>query len=233
MSRAGRAAHALAGRSIVDACLRLERDGLVVGTYGNVSHRVPEGLLVTPSRVAYDQLTPDALVLLDLDGRRIDGEGVPSSESSVHRRIYRQRPDVMAIVHAHPLHATAASCLGAALPCIVEEQAQVLGGDVPCAAYVPAGQHEALGRAVAAAIGAANAVLLANHGLVTVGASMAAALFATIVAERVATMHLLVSVGGRTPVPMDARHVAAERVRYATTYGTPADADSAGVSEDT
>jgi L-ribulose-5-phosphate 4-epimerase len=216
--------------TIIAACLQLESDGLVVGTYGNVSARVDGGLMITPSRVAYADLRPDDLVTVTLSGEVVTGVRVPSSETAVHRRIYQRRPDVRAIVHAHPLHASALSCLHRPLDVIVEEQAQVLGGTISCTTYVLVGQHEALGDAVATALGDAQAVLLANHGLVTVGSDMDAALFATSIAERVAHMHLLVLASGRAPVPIPARHAASERDRYVNRYGTAADHPRDGTS---
>lgn len=208
--------------AVIATCRLLEREGLVVGTYGNVSVRVAAGLLVTPSRVAYAELRPEDLVTVDLEGRVVEGERLPSSETSVHRLIYVARPDVGAILHTHALHATALSCLGGPVATIVEEQAQVLGGAIPRSTYVPAGKHDALGKEVARALGASAAVLLANHGLVTCGRDLDEAFFATRIAERVATMHLLTAAaGGGVSIPDE--HVESERDRYLHRYGTAAD----------
>lgn len=217
-----RAVHAHLREAVIAACRQLESEGFVIGTYGNVSVRVEAGLLVTPSRVAYSELLPEDLVMVDLAGRVVEGERLPSSETSVHRLIYVARPDVGAVLHTHALHATALSCLAGPVRTIVEEQAQVLGGAIPRSAYVPAGQHEALGAEVARAIGSSSAVLLANHGLVTCGRDLDQAVFATRIAERVACIHLLTAAAGGATTIAD-EHVESERDRWLYRYGTPAD----------
>lgn len=209
-------------QAVIDACLRLEAEGYLIGTYGNASVRVSDGLLVTPSRVAYRDMQPQDLVRVSLDGHVLQGDSLPSSETAVHRLIYAARSDVGAVLHTHALHATALSCLRAPAPPIVEEQSQVIGGAIPCTNYVPAGQHEALGAEVARALGASNVVLLANHGLVACGRDLPEALFTTHIAERVAQMHLLTA-GGGPAIPIEAEHVASERDRWLHRYGTALD----------
>ena len=217
---------AAAREAVVALCRRLEAEGLVVGTYGNVAVRTRDGLLVTPSRVPFAHLTPDDLVAVGLDGTLAQGQRIPSSETSVHRLVLVARDDVHAIVHTHALHATAASCLGEAIPPIVEEQAQVLGGTIPCTRYVPAGDHRALGDEVSRTIGAANAVLLANHGVLACGRTLDEAYFATVVADRVARMWLLARTA-RAVVTIPDRHVRSEHERYRDRYGTAADGSAA------
>lgn len=209
-------------RSIIAACLQLEAEGYIIGTYGNVSVRAAEGLIITPSRVSYREITPADMMVVDLDGAVLDGFRVPSSETSVHRLIYRQRPDVGAVLHTHSLYATAAATLCATIPVIVEEQSQVIGDAIACTNYVPAGQHEALGAEVARALGGSNAVLLANHGIVVCGRTIDEALFACTVAERVAQMYLLARAAGM-PATIPARDVQSERDRWLYKYGTSAD----------
>lgn len=207
---------------IIAGCLHLEELGYVVGTYGNVSARIDGGLLITPSRVDYGALTPDDLVAVSLEGHVIEGRRLPSSEMEVHRQIYCARPDVGAVVHTHSLYATALSCLHRSIPVIVEEQAQVLGGAISCSRYVPAGQHEKLGREVARALGESQAVLLANHGTLACGRTLGEALFACRVTERTAQMYLLAS-SVTAPVPIPPDHAASERDRYLNKYGTDKD----------
>lgn len=209
-------------QQIILACRRLEEMGYVVGTYGNVSARVDGGLIITPSRVDYATLTPEDLVTVSLDGAILDGARLPSSELEVHRFIYVARPDVAAVVHTHSLYATAASCTGRSIPVIVEEQSQVIGSEIRCTSYVPAGQHVALGEEVARVLGGSNAVLLANHGTVSCGRSLDDALFTARITERVATMYLLASAaGGVQLIPPE--HVAGEHHRYVHKYGTALD----------
>lgn len=207
---------------IIAACRRLAAMGYVVGTYGNVSARVPGGLLVTPSRVDYDALAPEDLVTVSDAGRVLDGARLPSSETDVHRRIYARRPDIGAVVHSHSLHATALSCLHETVPVIVEEQSQVVGDEIPCTRYVPAGRHAELGEQVARVLGQANAVLLANHGAVACGRSLEEALFTCVVVERVAQMRLLTLAAGRA-VAIPPEHVASERDRFLHRYGRAGD----------
>lgn len=210
------------GQEILAACLWLEEKGFVVGTYGNVSVRVPEGLLITPSRLDYHAMTPDDLVLLSLDGRVLAGARLPSSELEVHRQVYRVRSDVRAIVHTHSLHSAAAASLHTTIPPIIEEQSQVLGGEIRCTEYVPAGQHQRLGLEAARTLGTDVAVLLANHGGVTCGRTLAEALFATQIVERVAQVYLLTRAsGGGIPIPSE--FVMSERERYLRKYGSAED----------
>src|SRR5205807_5633115 len=141
------------------ACLRLREMGYIVGTYGNLSARIPGGLVITPSRVDYAELTPADLVSVSDAGAALNGTRLPSSELEVHRQIYLRRPDVGAVVHTHSLHATALSCLHQTVPVIVEEQSQVVGAEIRCTQYVPAGQHKKLGEEVARTLGDSNGVL--------------------------------------------------------------------------
>ncbi|MCC6613170.1 MAG: class II aldolase/adducin family protein [Anaerolineae bacterium] len=209
-------------QAVIDACLTLQAMGYIIGTYGNASARVPEGLIVTPSRVDYATITPDDMMVVSLDGQVLDGHRIPSSETSVHRLIYNARPDVGAVLHTHSLYASAASCLHETIPVIVEEQSQVIGAEIACSEYVPAGQHLALGQVVAKALGGSNGVLLANHGSVACGRDVADALFAAQVLERVAQMYLLTRAAG-SPVPIPDEHVRSERDRWLYKYGTMAD----------
>ncbi len=209
-------------QAIIDACLKLEALGYIIGTYGNASARVPEGLIVTPSRVNYTELTPEDMVTVSPEGEVLDGQRLPSSETSVHRLILNARSDVGAVFHTHSLYATSLSCLHQTIPVIVEEQSQVIGAEIRCAAYVPAGQHLALGETVAKTLGTSNAVMLANHGVVACGRDIPDALFAAQVAERVAYMYLSTSAVGK-PVPIPQEHVESERHRWLYKYGTAAD----------
>lgn len=209
-------------QAVIDTCLQLEAMGYVIGTYGNASARVPEGLIVTPSRVDYRALMPEDMVTVALDGTVIDGKRLPSSETSVHRLIYAVRPDVGAVLHTHSYHAAAASCLHQTIPVIIEEQSQVIGDEIRCTSYVPAGQHEALGHEVARVLGQSNGVLLANHGTLSCGRNLAEALFTMQIVERICGMWLLAKAAG-DPFPIPDVHVRSERERYLYKYGTAAD----------
>jgi L-fuculose-phosphate aldolase len=211
-------------RELIEICHRLVELGYVIGTYGNVSVRVPGGLIITPSRVDYAGLTPEDLVTVSDVGAVLAGTRLPSSELEVHRQIYLRRPYVNVVLHTHSLHATALSCCHEMIPVIVEEQSQVVGGEIHCTRYVPAGQHEELGEETARALGASNAVMIANHGVVSCGRSLGEALFTCIVVERIAQMRLLTSAAASVPIPPE--HVASERDRFLHRYGTAADRDA-------
>ena len=173
--------------SIVAAARALRHEGLVVGTEGNVSVRAdrPEAMHITPSRVGYAEMTADDVVTVTFDGDPIEGERVPSSETLMHSAVYRTRPDVRAVIHAHPVFASVLAVRHEAIPPIVDEQVIYIGGGVEVSAYAPAGSEELAAQAVQA-LGPRNAVLLANHGSLTVGRDAAQALELTRLVERLA-----------------------------------------------
>jgi L-fuculose-phosphate aldolase len=216
---------------IIATCLRLEELGYVIGTYGNVSARVETGLLITPSRVDYRLLQPEDIVTVSLAGKVIGGSPLfpqgggirlPSSELQVHLQIYVQRHDVGAVVHTHSLYATALSCIHDTIPVIVEEQSQVVGSEIRCTRYVPAGQHQRLGEEVARTLGNSMALLVANHGTVSCGRTLAEAVFTAQIVERVALMRLMTSaLGGAISIPHE--FVVSERDRWLYKYGKAED----------
>lgn len=157
---------------VCDLGQRMITDRLVVGTSGNISVRVGDLVAATPSGVPYADLVPDAIAVLDLAGRQVAGDLPPTSEVPLHLALYR-RPDVRAVVHTHAPHATAVSTLVTDVPPIHYAVA-LLGGQVRVAAYATFGTPE-LAESAVAALGDSNACLLANHGAVTVGGTLAAA----------------------------------------------------------
>ena len=209
-------------KQIIDSCLRLEELDFFVGTYGNVSVRIEEGLMVTPSRVDYRSMSAEDMVPVSLEGKVLGGDRLPSSELEVHRHIYLCRADVGAIVHGHSVHATTLSCVHASIPVIVEEQSQVVGGEIRCTCYVPAGRHGELGQEVARTLAQSNAVLVANHGSVSCGRTLEEAILTCRIVERVAQMYLFGSTVGTT-VSIPNEFVISERDRWLYKYGTTAD----------
>lgn len=175
------------GELVAYARLLKER-GYVVAADGNLSIRLPEGFLITPSQVAYETLEEGALALLGASGEVLAGR--PSSERAVHLAVYADRPEVMAVIHAHPVHASALAVLGEPLPALLDEVGPVLGGEVRVAGYAPSGSPE-LGPAAVAALRGRGGVILARHGTVTVGASLEEAFWRLEVLERAAHVHLL------------------------------------------
>ncbi|HSN21252.1 MAG TPA: class II aldolase/adducin family protein [Usitatibacter sp.] len=155
---------------LVAIARRLAAAGMNTGTSGNMSARVPGGYLVTPSGVAYDTMQPGDIVGMADDSEDIGGARRPSSEWRLHRDIYRHRPEVGGVVHTHSPYATTLACLGRAIPAFHYEVALAGGTDVRCAPYATFGT-QALSDAALRALEGRRACLLAQHGLVAVGAS--------------------------------------------------------------
>lgn len=205
-------------RLIVDTCKYLQSIDFFLGTWGNVSLRRGNHILLTPSRVNYDIMTSGDIVIIDLDENRVEGDRNPTSEKEVHRQIYRVREDLGAIIHAHTAYAMAASTMTIdSVPCIVEEMSQLLGGSIPLARqYVPAAQHAQLGLAAAEAIGSHSGVILRNHGPVSCGRNMEEAILVAKVIEKACKIFLQ----ARGPLCMiEEQYVQSERYRYLYTYG--------------
>jgi len=160
----------------VAAAQRLDALGLNRGSTGNLSVRASErGFWITPTGTAPEDITPDSFVWLDDAGAVLQGDWAPSTEWPFHRAVYRARPDLHAVVHMHSPHATALACLRRGLPAF-HYMVAVAGGDsVPCTPYHLFGT-EALSQAVGVAFVDRNACLMANHGLVAAGATLAQAM---------------------------------------------------------
>ena len=159
-------------RAVVRFGRRMLAVGLTTGTGGNLSwcDRRRGVVAVTPSGIDYDRLRPQDVVVMDLEGNRVEGDREPSSELPFHLALYRCRQDVGAVVHTHSVYATTLACLHWEIPA-VHYLVGFAGPKVPLAPYATYGS-DALADQVTAAIGAGNAVLLANHGLVAVGADL-------------------------------------------------------------
>ena len=162
-------------REIVGCCRRLRDAGLVAGVEGNVSARIgPDRLLITPSGLPKGELRAEDLVEVDLAGNRRKGSRRPSSELDLHLRVYRQRQDCGAVVHAHPPTATAFAVAGEGLPGDVLPEIVLLMGEVPCVPYATTGTP-ALGDATEPYLAHHVALLLANHGALTWGSDLSQA----------------------------------------------------------
>lgn len=168
-------AELIARRGVVDTALAMSRRGLSPGRSGNVSSRFEDGLLITPTGLAYDLITPADIVRVRLDGQIPPGQQAPSSELLFHLAIYRSRPDVGAVVHCHSMHATVLACARRAIPAFHYMVAAAGGDDIPLAPYATFGSEE-LARHVAEGLARRNACLMANHGQIAVGANGTAAL---------------------------------------------------------
>lgn len=180
--------------AVVDVARAMFNEGLVVGAAGNVSARAEgdNAMHITPTRVPYPNLRVEDIVTITFEGDPVEGKGLPSSESLMHGAVYAARPDARAVVHAHPIHASAMAVRREAIPAFVDEQVVYLGGAVEVSAYAPAASEELAENAVAA-LGERRAVLLANHGTLAVGIDPEDALEMTRLTERLAQIWLLAS----------------------------------------
>ncbi|CAM5647641.1 aldolase [Streptomyces spiroverticillatus] len=210
---------AAAWRELVDTARRSVADGLVVGTSGNVSVRVGEDLvLVTPSGVPYDRLTPDDVTGVDPSGRRVLGGLAPTSELPLHLAVYADT-DARAIVHTHAVHATAVSTLVDRLP-LVHYMAAALGGQIRTAAYATYGTKE-LAENVRLALRDRTGCLLRNHGTLTYGATLSQAYDRTAQLEWMCRVWLTASsVPGLSPSLLSETELAAAADRLRG-YGQP------------
>ena len=208
---------------MIEKCRLLEKMGYFIGTWGNVSVRVPEGFIVTPSRVEYAVIEPGDFVTVSLEGIVVEGHRLPSSETEIHRVVLTKKSGVGAIIHSHSPYATAVSCLQQSIPVFVEDMSQIIGGDVRCTHYVPAGQHQKIAEEVGKTIGEEYAVLLANHGVLCCGRNLAEALVANQILEKAAL--IMLAAGGRDKViPIPEEFVKSERYPFLYKYGTAHDA---------
>jgi L-fuculose-phosphate aldolase len=182
-------------RAVIDTARAMNAAGINAGRSGNVSARTPGGMLVTPTGMAYDALKPADIVAMDMDGRAT-GPRRPSSEWRFHLDIYRARAEVGAVVHTHSTHATALSCLRRGIPAFHYMVAAAGGEDIRCARYATFGT-EALSKAALAALSGRRACLLANHGAIAIGSTLAEAFDLAAAVEVLAAQYLAALQGGR------------------------------------
>jgi L-fuculose-phosphate aldolase len=160
--------------------------GLVEGTSGNISGRLPGGTVcLSPSSVHYDTMTLDDLVVVAADGTVVEGARSPTTELDLHLATLRRHPELGAVIHTHAVYATMFALAHEPIPAVIEEVVVYIGGDVPCCEYRGTGSAE-LGDEVAARLGDRGAALLANHGLVTCAATPEQALHNAALVERTA-----------------------------------------------
>lgn len=169
---------------------------LTVGSSGNVSQRLGAELLaITPNRRYTEDLAPADIVVATFEGDVVAGEGIPSSELMMHVGVYQARPDVQAVIHAHPRYVSAAAVIGRSIPPILEDQMIYLGGQIEVAGHAMSGSDE-LAAAAVAALGDRHACLLANHGAMAVGRDLRAALYACEYLEKLCQAFLWASLFG-------------------------------------
>lgn len=199
----------------------LTRWELVTWTSGNVSARVPgtELMVIKPSGVSYEDLTPESMVVTTLDGEVVEGEHKPSSDTDAHGYVYRAMPEVGGVVHTHSTYATAWAARGEAIPCVITAMADEFGGEIPVGPFALIGGDD-IGKGIVATLTGhrSPAVLMRNHGVFTIGASAKAAVKAAVMCEDVARTVHLARAGGEL-VPIEPHHIDALYERYQNVYG--------------
>lgn len=200
--------------SIVAACREMNRTGINQGTSGNISVRWEDGLLITPTSLPYDQMTSDDIVFLGMDGRP-RGTNQPSSEWRFHRDIMKAKPEVGAIVHAHPMYSTIIAIMGKAIPPLHYMIAIAGGHTIPCAPYATFGTEE-LSRHAVAALHDRAACLLEHHGLIATGPTLDKAMWLAVEVETLAQQfHGCLQIGGPRLLPVEEiEHVRARMGEY-------------------
>ncbi|HOB91568.1 MAG: class II aldolase/adducin family protein [Bacillota bacterium] len=183
--------------TVIETARRARRDRLVHSTFGNFSIRDRDTgyVCITPSGLDYDSLTPSDIVVVDLDGRTVDGNRRPSIETPLHTEVYKRRKDVMAVVHTHSAYATAWACCRKDVPVVLAEVAAAAGGPIKCAPYRPMGSSE-LAVVTADALGDSAIVLMASHGVLAVGPTMDSAYNNAVIAEEGARIALYANLIG-------------------------------------
>jgi L-ribulose-5-phosphate 4-epimerase len=193
-------------RKIVsDLHAELVRYGLVAWTAGNVSGRVPgeDLFVIKPSGVSYDELTPETMVLCDLDGNLVAGEHAPSSDTAAHAYVYRHLPEVGGVVHTHSTYASAWAARDEAIPCVLTAMADEFGGEIPVGPFALIGD-DSIGQGIVETLKGhrSPAVLMRNHGVFTIGKDPKAAVKAAVMCEDVArTVHISRQLGEPLPIP--------------------------------
>lgn len=206
-------------KKIIDMGKKLISSQMVVGTWGNISIKENDTITITPSGVDYDGIIPEHLPVLNMKGEQITGTGLlkPSSELPLHLAIYQAREDVKAIIHTHSIYGTCCAVLHETIPPLVEDMAMVIGGAVAVAKYHLPGTKE-LAKAVVSSLADKNAVLLANHGVVGVGANLDEAFKACILTEKAAQIYLTAKSIGN-PHILAQKDVQLMSQIYRTSYG--------------
>jgi len=208
-------------REVSDLHAELIRWQLVVWTAGNISARVPGAdlLVIKPSGVTYDELTPDKMVVTDLEGNLVEGDYAPSSDTFAHAYVYRHMPDVGGVVHTHSTYATAWAARREPIPCVLTMMGDEFGDEIPVGPFALIGD-DSIGRGIVETLSRSRsrAVLMANHGVFTIGPTAKAAVKTAAMTEEVAqTVHVARQLGA--PHPLDPADIDRLYDRYQNVYG--------------
>jgi L-ribulose-5-phosphate 4-epimerase len=171
-------------KTVIKVALEVAKMNLITLTFGNLSIKDKESgyICITPSGIDYDELSPEDIVIVDVQGNVVDGNKKPSTELSMHCEIYKSREDIFSVIHTHSTMATSWACCGMDIPCISSELCSTIGGPIMCVPYKTQETKE-LGMAVASALKEHDAVLLENHGTVSVGKSIKEAFVNSLMVE--------------------------------------------------
>lgn len=199
--------------------LELPKNNLVAWTSGNVSARDSSSgfVVIKPSGIRYENLRPEHMVIVDLDGKIIEGTLKPSSDTASHLYIYRHRSDVGGIVHTHSTYATAFAAVNKPIPVYLTAQADEFGGPIPCGGFALIG-GEQIGKVVIESIGNSPAILLKNHGVFTIGPNAESAVKAAVMVEDVARTSWLALQLGK-PDEIGSEDLKKLHRRYTQEYG--------------
>jgi len=209
-------------KAVIEAAQEMAKKGLVVGSAGNVSLRLREPggrelLAITPSGRYYDSLKVDDIVTVDFSGERVEGELRASIEVMMHIEVYKARKKVNAIVHAHPVFCSVIAVAGLEIPPLIDEQVTYIGGEIKVAVYALPGTKELAKNAVSA-LGSINAVILTNHGALSVGRDLREALTICELLENTAKIYIhALGLGKVQPLPAEV--VELEKAFFASIYG--------------
>lgn len=200
---------------------QLPLNDLVAWTSGNISARDPETNLVVikPSGIRFEHLTPQNMVVVDIDGNFVEGDYKASSDTASHCYIYRNMPDVYGVVHTHSRYATAFAVVGRSIPCHTTAMGDEFGGEIPCGGFALIGGEE-IGQKVVEVLGDSRspACLLVNHGVFAVGPSAEKAVKAAVMTEdNAAIMSLAYQLG--EPLPIAQKDIDSLYDRYQNVYG--------------
>jgi L-ribulose-5-phosphate 4-epimerase len=208
-------------RTVAELHGELTRNGLVVWTAGNISARVPdrELMVIKPSGLAYDELTTESMVVVDLHGNVVEGDLSPSSDTATHAYVYRSMARVGGVVHTHSPYATAWAAHGEPIPCVLTTLADEFGGDIPVGPFARIGGEE-IGVGIVETLGASRspAVLMRSHGVFTIGPSAREAVQAAVMCEDAARTVLLARTLGEL-TRLEQADIDALHDRYQNVYG--------------
>jgi L-ribulose-5-phosphate 4-epimerase len=199
----------------------LTRYQLVAWTAGNVSGRVPGAdlMVIKPSGVSYDELTPATMIVCDLAGEVVEGDLSPSSDTAAHAYVYRAMPQVGGVVHTHSTYGCAWAARGEPIPCVLTAMADEFGGEIPVGPFALIG-NEDIGKGIVATLSGhrSPAVLMRNHGVFTIGTDPKAAVKAAVMCEDVArSVHISRQLG--EPLPIEQSDIDYLYDRYQNAYG--------------